>query len=224
MSTEAANTALDLTVGFAARSSMPRCAGFESAPQQASGDLALCGMLCFVTRQMRTTPSHSSAGFFPAGRPTYFPKVGSGLWGVACTGVPHALERHQSWIAIYLSGYVHGWLRYCHYTTGPRYLGDPATTSTGTVLYGDKYLRFAQPLAFKPRFRRSHYLSIVDFGESTSSRAERRKPGRLDRNRSRTWLQQASVTGGTSRIAMGMCKNGNHHCHSSASAALSSGS
>ena len=98
-----------------------------------------------------------------AGRPTYFPKVGSGLWGVAWTGVPHAHERHQSWIAIYLSGYVHGWLRYCHYTTGPRYLGDPATTSTGTVLYGDKYLRFAQPLAFKPRFRRSHYLSIVDF-------------------------------------------------------------
>ena len=97
-----------------------------------------------------------------AGRPGYYPVHGSGLWGVTWVGKPTRLVQKQSWIAVYYSGYVYGWLRYCHNETGSGNIADPVVSRAGTLLFGDRCVRFDNPIKFAPRTTRQCYLDATD--------------------------------------------------------------
>jgi len=95
-----------------------------------------------------------------AGRPNDYQDFGAGLWGVTWPGLPSDLVQKKSWIAIYLDGYVYGWVRYCHYEAGTRRTRDPSELDHGALLMTDRCVRFERRLVFTPQGNRSYYLGM----------------------------------------------------------------
>lgn len=90
-----------------------------------------------------------------AGIPNSHP-AGPGLWGVAWAGQPRRLTPHESWIAIWAAGEVHGWARYCRFVQGT-HVADPVRVRRGPMLVTDRVLRVTSVPFSSPN--RSRYLN-----------------------------------------------------------------